>query len=68
MVALDPKFAKEILYTINLDAEIVEKLTSLKAPLSSRTAYEKFLVALLIDADTSLLIAVSHQPCKLHLC
>lgn len=66
MVALDSKFAKEVLNNLTLDADIVENLTSLRAPLLSRVAYLKFLVALLIDPDSSLLMTVAHMPCKLN--
>ncbi|XP_034256988.1 uncharacterized protein LOC117654457 [Thrips palmi] len=62
MVALDTKFAKEILQKVTLDEEVVVNLTSLRAPLRSRVAYLKLLVALLIDADSSLLLAVSQMP------
>lgn len=64
MVSLDSRFAKEILNTILLEAETVEQLTSLRGSIYARIAYLKFLVALLIDADNSLIMAVVHKPCE----
>lgn len=64
MVALDPRFAKEILSLVSLEAETVEQLTSLRSSIHVRVAYLKLLVALLIDADHSLIMAVVHKPCK----
>lgn len=62
MAALDSKFAKEILSIISLEAETADHLTSPRVAFSVRLAYLKFLIALLIDADTPSIMAVVHKP------
>ncbi|KAK3910456.1 Nucleolar pre-ribosomal-associated protein 1 [Frankliniella fusca] len=62
MSALDAKFAKEILNTISLEAEIADHLTSPRVAFTVRLAYLKFLIALLIDADIPLIMSVVNKP------
>lgn len=68
MVSLDPKFAKEVLNSISLEADNIDHLTSGRVSHYTRIAYLKFLIALLIGADNSLVMVVVNKPCEfLHL-